>query len=190
MTTKCYSKTSRNSILAGIIIATLLVFGGCITSPYYAQIFETRSDAIPFQIWTADNKQNITIECAKASAHGNPINGMDSYQIVATLTPSSQGLLDANGEVIYQASSETVLPSECWRHYSYSDGVNWITVVRVLQGTLEDDLMYTFDKNGLQCLGQHSGENASWFGWWGASCAKTYINTGKPIRTIFLKAKI
>lgn len=183
------TKPSQWTMLTSLVVTTLVILGGCITSPYYAQIFDSRSDPIPFQIWTTDKNQDITIECAKASAHGNPYNGEGSYQLVATLTPASEGLLDADGNSIYQASGQAVLPSDCWRNYHYNNGVNWITVVRVLQGTNGDDLIYTFDKAGLKCLGEKNGQHASWFGWLGDGCEKTYINTGEPIRTLFLQAK-
>lgn len=81
-----------------------------------------------------------------------------------------------------------VIPSSCWRNYHYSDGTNYITVVRITQGSLGQNSIYTFDKNGLGCLGEWVGKNGI-FGWFGKGCEKRYINTNNAVRTVFLKAK-
>lgn len=165
-----------------------LSLSGCITSQYYAQIFAYTSDQIPFQLWTTDKTKSFTIECAKANAGGGPIDGDISYQLVTTVSPEQKALLDPKGNSVFHASKKIALPFACWRNYAYNDGsgVTLITVVRIKQGG-SDGAIFTFDKAGLACMGQHMGLEANWFGW--SNCQKKYINGGGTIRTVFLKAK-
>lgn len=172
----------------GAVITTLALFSGCLTSPYYGQVFNARTDQIPFEVWTYDKNQNIKLECAKASAHGGPIDGDGSYQPLTTVNPPDQAHFDYKGDEIFHAGKKVAIPLSCWRNYHYADGTNYITVVRITQGSLGQNSIYTFDKNGLSCLGEWVGKNG-FFGWFGKSCEKRYINTGNPIRTVFLKAK-
>lgn len=183
-TTNTIAKLSKICI-AGLALATL---SGCLISPYYGQKFPSRSAEIPFTVYTTSKSKPITIECAKASAHGGPYNGDSSYQLVKTIWPSSQGSYDPSGNLIYSASVEQALPSDCYRYYNYSDAYDYITVVRVLQDG-SDTSIYTFDKAGLACLGEWIGKGPSWFNWLNKNCHKVYSNTGNTIRTVFLKAK-
>jgi hypothetical protein len=173
-----------------VVIISIVCLGltGCLTSPFYSQKFSSRSDEIPFTVWTFDKTKPITIECAKALANGNPFNGPSSYQHVTTILPDNQGMLDANGLKVYVASTKKVLPASCWRYFNFPDQHDYITVIRVLQDG-SDTGIYTFDKPGLECLGKWNGKGANWLGWFGHNCNKKYINTGGDIRTVFLKAK-
>lgn len=172
-----------------ILIISIICLGlsGCLTSPFYGQKFSSKSDEIPFTVWTFDKTKSVTIECAKASAHGNPHDGASSYQHVTTIWPDNQGMLDADGLTVYAASKKQALPESCWRYYDYPDQYDYITVVRVLQDG-KDSSIYTFDKAGLECLGKWNGNGANWLGWFGHNCNKKYINTNGPIRTLFLKS--
>jgi hypothetical protein len=170
------------------IMVLLIIFTGCLTSPYYAQIFDSRSTQIPFQLWTTDKNNNIILECAQASAHGGPYNGDGSYQPLSTITPSQNASYDPKGGEIYSAGKKVVIPDACWRYYNYPDGANYITVIRIKQNG-SDGSVFTFDKAGLECMGSWIGSTANWFGWLGKNCEKKYINTGGTIRTVFLKAK-
>jgi len=176
-------------IKASVIVAATAMLSGCLTSPFYGQVFSSRSDEVSFQLWTTDSSQDITLECAKASAHGGRWSGGD-YQPLTTITPSSDPHYDYHGgdSVIYQASTKVVIPSSCWRYYNYPGKDDYITVVRITQGSHGDDSIYTFDKEGLGCLGQWVGKTGL-FSWFGKGCEKRYINTGEPIRTVFLKAE-
>ncbi len=168
--------------------ALLLGLSGCITSPFYGQQMNSRFDQVPFTFWTFNKTNSVTVECAKASAHGGPYNGNGSYQPVATVWPTSKGQLDANGLEVFDASKKLDIPSACWRAYALGGGTNWITVLRVKQDG-SDDGVYTFDKAGLECLGKWNGKSASWTAWLSRSCNKKYSNTGGDIRTVFLKSK-
>ena len=179
---------AKKAALIGATMTALILLSGCLTSPYYGQIFNARTDLIPFEIWTYDKNQNITLECAQASAHGGPLNGGGSYQPLTTVNPPNQAHFDYKGDEIYHAGKQVVIPSSCWRYYPYSDGTNYITVVRINQGTLEQDSIYTFDKNGLGCLGEWVGKKG-FYGWFGKGCEKRYTNTNNAIKTVFLKAK-
>lgn len=169
------------------IVAMAGTLGGCITSPYYAQIFNSRDTQIPVQIWTTDKNEIFTLECAGASPHGGPYDGDQSYQFLATIAPSPREHYDYKGTTVYQASGHVVIPDVCWNDYSYPDGANWITVIRVTQGSHGSDWIFTYDKAGLGCLGQGTGANG--FGNSMSTCAKKWVNTGDLIRTVFLKAK-
>ncbi len=178
-----------SSKLCTVIISIIcLGLSGCITSPFYGQKFESKSNEIPFTVWTFDKTKAVTIECAKASAHGGPFNGSSSYQHVTTIWPDNQGMLDPKGSTVYAASKKMALPADCWRYYDYPDQYDYITVVRVLQDG-KDTSIFTFDKPGLECLGKWMGNGASWLSWLSHSCNKKYSNTNGPIRTVFLKAK-
>jgi hypothetical protein len=105
---------------------------------------------------------------------------------VTTFSPSPRAHYDYRGNTVYQASAKVVIPDECWRSYSYPDGANFITVLRILQGSHGDGGIYTYDTPGLGCLGQKAGgDGLGGF----ATCAKKWVNTGQYIRTVFLKAK-
>jgi hypothetical protein len=184
------SSVRRVHTKLSVVIISIVCLGltGCLTSPFYSQKFSSRSDEIPFTVWTLNKSKPITIECAKASAHGGPVNGPSSYQHVTTIWPDNQGMLDSNGLTVYAASKNQVLPSACWRYYNYPDQYDYITVVRVLQDGSASGI-YTFDKPGLECLGKWNGKGARWLGWLGHNCQKKYVNTGGDIKTVFLKAK-
>ena len=182
---RSYAGALAKSAVAALALTTV---SGCLISPYYGQKFSSRSEAIPFTVYTTDKNKPITIECAKASAHGGPYNGAGSYQLVKTIWPASQGMLDPSGNKIYSASAEQVLPSDCFRYYDYADAYDYITVVRVLQDG-SDNSIYTFDKAGLECLGKWIGKGPNWFHWLNKGCYKVYSNTGGTIRTVFLKSK-
>ncbi|NOX43696.1 MAG: hypothetical protein GXP19_08215 [Gammaproteobacteria bacterium] len=173
-----------------LLLAPALVLGltGCITSPFYGQQMKSRFDPVPFTFWTFDKTKSVTVECAKASAHGGPYNGNGSYQPVETIWPTNKGQLDSFGSMVYDASKNVDIPSACWRNYDLGGGTNWITVLRVKQNG-SDNGVYTFDKAGLECMGKWNGKNASWTSWLSHNCNKKYINTGDHIRTVFLKSK-
>ena len=180
-----FTKVTFHVTLLSIICLGL---SGCLTSPYYSQKFSSKSNEIPFTVWTFDRTKPITIECARASAHGGPYNGPSSYQHVTTIWPDDKGMADANGLVVYAASKKQTLPQDCWRHYNYPDEYDYITVVRILQNG-SDNGIYTFDKAGLECLGKWNGKVASWLGWFNHGCYKKYFGSTERIRTVFLKAR-
>lgn len=177
-------KALRLTTLSFAVVAVT----GCLISPYSGQKFSSRSDDIPFTVYTADKTKSITIECAKATAHGNPYNGDGSYQLVKTIWPATQGMRDPSGNVIYSASTNESLPPDCFRYYDYADEYDFITVIRVLQDG-SDSAVYTFDKSGLACLGDWTGAGRNWFHWLSKGCHRVYTNTGGVIRTVMLRAK-
>ncbi len=183
------SRRSANQLLkASLTVLAITALSGCLISPFYGQNFSSRSAEIPFTLYTTDKNSPVTIECAKASAHGGPYNGDSSYQLVKTIWPSTQASLDPSGNPIYVASTEKALPADCFRYYDYSGAYDYITVVRVLQNGSNNNI-YTFDKAGLACLGEWIGKGPNWFSWLNKGCYKKYSNTGNTIRTVFLKAK-
>lgn len=190
MSTSAFHRASTASKMLRILISSSVVFAlsGCLISPYSGQKLSSRSADIPFTVYTTDKTKPITIECAKSSAHGNPYNGNSSYQLVKTVWPASQGMLDPGGNVVYSASTKESLPSDCFRYYNYSDAYDYITVIRVLQDG-SDSAIYTFDKSGLACLGEWIGKGPNWFHWLGKGCHRVYSNTGNIIRTVMLRAK-
>lgn len=166
----------------------LLGLSGCITAPFYGQQMNSRTTQVPFTFWTFNKTGSVTVECAKASAHGGPYNGPDSYQLIKTISPNIKGALDSFKSEVFNASTKLDIPNSCWRYYSYPDGTNYITVLRVKQAG-SDSSVYTFDKAGLECMGKWNGKSASWTAWLSHSCQKRYSNTGNTIKTVFLKAK-
>jgi hypothetical protein len=154
--------------------AILLMLNGCLlTSPYWNQEFEDHTDAISLQAFTTDKSVKVKFECAKAF-HGGlyPSAGTASWVLVANVTPQSQALLDPIGGRVYGAGKHTALPSACWR---FDPGNSlWYAAVRATQNSpvlgTEQNYFHTFDKAGLECLGEENGKAASWFGWFGDNC--------------------
>ena len=167
------------------ILSAPLFFSGCLlTAPYWNQAFDSHTDAVPIQAWATSTTTDITLECIQAY-HGGlyPPFGPHNWTHISTITPDLPGSVDGDGSRIYSVTRNSPLPLSCWRE----DPANgtWYAAVRALQGS---SAYSTFDIAGLECLGREDGKDASWFGWIGEGCTKTYSNSNNNIPYVIIRA--
>lgn len=171
-----------------IAISMMGLLSGCIlTSPFWNQEFDDHTDPIPIQSWTVNKNLPVTIECSKAY-HGGlyPVFSSGSWSNVTNLNPQLPGVLDPKGAVVYSAGRKMVLPENCWRKDPGND--LYYAAIRAKQGN--SAVFSSFDNNGLECLGRWNGKLATWFGWAGKGCNKTYNNSNTPIPFVIFRAKM
>jgi len=186
-----------NLFKLGLGLLTVSFLSGClITSPYWNQEFSNHSSAIPLQAWTNHNGHPVRVECSKAFHGGLYPPSSGSWSHVTNLYPQNPGVLDPSGTRVYSAGAKMVLPASCWRAETTSAGLRYFAAVRMIQtkpkvfgSGLEDVTFSTFDKTGLECLGREIGKDASWFGYAGEGCAKTYSGSTTEIPFVIFRAK-
>lgn len=169
----------------GAAALVLTSLSGClITSPYWNQEFSSHTGQIPLQAWTTVSNKTVTFECSQAY-HGGlyPPFSPPTWNTVINVSPDQPGVLDPNGARIYSAAHKGVLPASCW----YQDPGNslWYAAVRAVQDGSE---FKTVDKVGLECVGEENGKAASWFGWFGKGCSKTYSGSSTEIPFVIFRA--
>ena len=179
---------SRKILVRGFKLAAaaglLFSLSGCLlTSPYWNQVFDSHTDSVPMQAWTTDSGSTITFQCAQASHGGLYPYWGPTWHHVANVNPALPGSVDSFGTRIYSAARNHPLPNNCWRQ-DPANGV-WYAAVRALQ---DGDEYNTFDISGLECLGRENGAAASWLGWLGDGCTKTYSNSNNNIPYVIFRA--
>lgn len=162
-----------------------LLSGCLLTSPFWFQEFNNRTDPIPIQSWTMNKDVPVTIECSKAT-HGGlyPTFSSGNWSSIASLTPQTPGILAPIGRKIYSAGREIVIPESCWelaRSFNY-----YYTAIRAKQG---NGTFANFTNEGLECLGRWNGKLAHWLGWSGKGCIKTIPGTSDSSPYILIKAR-
>ncbi len=170
--------------LIGACFAILSLSGCLLTSPYWNQEFSSHTNQIPLQAWTTDTSHSVTFECSPAYHGGLYPYWGPTWSTVTTVSPDLPGVLDSAGSRVYSAAYKGVLPESCWRQ---DPGNNiWYAAIRAVQ---DGDEFSTFDKVGLECLGRENGKAASWFGWIGDGCTKTYSNSNNNIPYVIFRAQ-
>jgi len=180
-------KVLRNSIALGIAV----LCSGCVTTPYWNQEFADHTAAIPIQAWTPNGTAPVKIECSQAF-HGGlyPWSTGGNWQHVTDIDPSlSTASYDSKGSAIYSAGIKMVLPSYCWRSENTSAGIRWYSAIRAsyLDGSTTRKF-YTFDDDGLACLGREMGEDRTISGWLNAGCFKQY-SSGTAVNYVIFRAR-
>ncbi len=170
--------------LLGVGIAMLSLSGCLLTSPYWNQEFSSHTNQIPLQAWTTSSTQAVTFECSPAYHGGLYPYWGPTWSAVTTVSPDLPGALDNAGSRIYSVSYKAVLPGSCWRQ-DPGNGI-WYAAIRAVQNGNEYN---TFDITGLECLGRENGKAASWFGWIGDGCTKTYSNSNNNIPYVIFRAQ-
>lgn len=182
-TQKSFLSTPAKASLSAIALAGL---SGCLlTSPYWNQEFEDRTDLIPLQAWTNDKDKDIVFECTKAF-HGGlyPSAGTADWVHIVTSTPQEQSLKDSFGNKVYGSGKKRVLPESCWRQEP-GNGL-WYSAVRARpEGSSAEDAFNVFNKTGLKCLGEETGAAASWYGWLNKGCELANSAGDKATYVIF-----
>ena len=184
---------SGTSLCGALVMMAAAALPGCaVTSPYWGYVPASTEAAIPVQAWTAYTDNPVVVECATAtSAHGWPTPDESAYIVAATLPVSSADILDSVGNVIHSASANVTMPSECWDYFGDYDF--WQLNLRVSQlqpngseGTTKR-IFSSFDLDGLECLGSSNGAAASFYGFVGKGCEKTYLGQTTQIPYIVLR---
>lgn len=169
-----------------VLFVGISALSGCLlTSPFWNQEFTSHTSNVPLQAWTTKKNEVIQFECSKAY-HGGlyPVFGPESWVLVSSVMPEQVASLDPKRGKIYSASRDAALPAACWRR---DPGNNiWYAAIRAKQG---GNTYSTFDNSGLECLGKEDGKAASWFGWIGKSCTKTYSNSSSNIPYVIFRAQ-
>ncbi len=148
-----------------MMFALMSLIHGCVlTSPFWGQEFDHRTNLVPVQTWTIDKDNPVKVECAEAVPAG--WHGAD-FQEVTLIQPEPTGMLDSNGDLVYSAGAEVVLPAECWNNRY---GNEFYTVIKASQPGSESEKFLHFKENGLECLVKWIAKKNSWFGWSGKRC--------------------
>jgi hypothetical protein len=184
---------------AGIDLSTgaLVLVGGALqacaaTSPHWGYVPASTEAAIPVQAWTSHTTNPVVVECATAtSAHGSPSPGESAYIVAANLPVAAANVLDSEGNVLHSASASVTMPSQCWDYFGDYDF--WQLNLRVSQiqpapgGGTTKRIFSSFDTAGLECLGSTIGAAASFYGFVGQGCEKTYLGEDEQIPYIVLR---
>jgi len=164
-----------------------LLCSGCVTTPYWNQEFADHTAPIPIQTWTPNGTAPVKIECSKASHAGLSPWPSGSWIHVVDIDPSlSTPSYDTKGTVTYSAGVKMVLPSACWN----SEYGTWYSAIRASyqDGSLTRKF-YTFDDDGLACLGEEIGKDRVSNGWMNAGCHMTFRGTSTAVNYVIFKAR-
>lgn len=181
----------------GLSQGALVLVGGALqacaaTSPHWGYVPASTEAAIPVQAWTSHTTNPVVVECATAtSAHGSPSPGESAYIVAANVPVAAANVLDSEGNVLHSASASVTMPSQCWDYFGDYDF--WQLNLRVSQiqpapgGGTTKRIFSSFDTVGLECLGSTIGAAASFYGFVGQGCEKTYLGEDEQIPYIVLR---
>jgi hypothetical protein len=114
-----------------------------------------------------------------------------AYIDAASLAVSASGNLDGQGDVMHTASGNVTFPSQCWDYFGDYDfwqlNLRVSQIVPAIGGGTTNRVFSSFDLVGLECLGSENGAAASWFGFLGQGCEKTYLGQTEQIPYIVLR---
>ena len=181
---------------ASLMMMSVTILSGCLISgPYWGQEFDSRTDDIPLQAWTAFATEPVRVECSQAYHAGlYPwYNANGNWMPVTTLYPQNPGVLDPKGTRIYSVGESLVLPEHCWRNDRAYSNPKYFTAIRMVQTVqtssgMQDIVFSTLDREGLECVGTENGRAASWTGYYGKDCVTAY-SSGKKIPFVIINAK-
>jgi hypothetical protein len=184
---------SCNGMLQGALALASVALQACaVTSPHWDYVPASTTAAIPVQAWTSYTTNPVVVECATAtSAHGSPSPGESAYIVAATLPVAAGDILDSEGNVLHSASANVTMPSQCWDYFGDYDF--WQLNLRISQvqpapgGGTTKRIFSSFDNAGLECLGSNIGAPASFYGFVGQGCEKTYLGEDEQIPYIVLR---
>ncbi|HTV20300.1 MAG TPA: hypothetical protein VMG12_16560 [Polyangiaceae bacterium] len=180
--------------LCGVAVVLAAALPGCaVTSPHWGYVPASTDAAIPVQAWTAYTDNPVVVECATAtSAHGSPTPDESAYIVAANLPVSSADIRDSENNVMHSASGNITMPSSCWDYFGDYDF--WQINLRISQvqpnttgGGTTKRIFSSFDLDGLECLGRENGAAASFYGFVGRGCEKTYLGESTQIPYIVLR---
>jgi hypothetical protein len=178
---------------AALLLAAAALEACAVTSPHWGYVPDSTAAPIPVQAWTAHTTNPVVVECATATnAHGSPDPGESAYIVAASLPVATANILDSEGNVMHSASGSVTMPSQCWDYFGDYDF--WQLNLRVSQiqpassgGGTTKRIFSSFDTEGLECLGSTNGAAASFYGFVGQGCEKTYLGEDTQIPYIVLR---
>lgn len=182
-----------SGLCRGLVLVAGALPGCAVTSPHWGYVPDSTEAAIPVQAWTAHTGSPVVVECATATtAHGSPSPGESAYVVAANLPVASADIRDSQGNVLHSASANVTIPSSCWDYFGDYDF--WQLNLRVSQlqpnttgGGTTKRIFSSFDVDGLECLGRENGAAASFHGFVGQGCEKTYLGESTQIPYIVLR---
>lgn len=185
-------RASSRPLVGGALLCAFCAGGCAVTSPHWGYVPASTEAPIPVQAWTAHTGAPVVVECATdTTAHGSPYPDESAYIVAASLPVSGAENLDAEGAAMHTASGMVSFPSDCWEYFGSYDF--WQLNLRVSQiqpaseGGTTKRIFSSFDVAGLECLGRENGAAASWFGFLGKGCEKTYLGQTNQIPYIVLR---
>lgn len=172
-----------NIRLSIAVLLTTFLNGCLVSSPYHGQVFSSRTDRIPMQVWSNSSSHRVLVECHRASQRRlyEPMGDYTWQRIDNNLLWPSTPSRDSGGNIAHGWSANMVLPDSCWHRERTPDGPRSKTALRFKQqiGIDGDNrpiyrLSAVFDKLGLACAGQAIGATGLWSGYLNANCNVTY----------------
>jgi len=181
-----------------IVLLTTVLNGCYVSSPYHGQVFSSRTELIPVQIWSPRTNGGFRtrIECHRATQGGlhEPLGEYTWQQINSYRLELSLPLLDSGGNLAYASSTDISLPDRCW-HREYVSGIPTSrTALRFKErvgfdsrGAPQYRLAAVFDKLGLACAGQAIGETGLWSGFLNRDCYPTFENSSQALTFLIIE---
>jgi len=173
----------------GVAILFIVSLSGCfVSSPYHGQVFTSRTDPIPFQIWS-ERYSGMYVECHKA-LRGEPFqqNGDSSWRRVPVNghpLESIGPLRDSKGNRINSFSNNLFLQDECWQRSGSGTSRRYQSAVRVVQF---DRISLVFDKPGLACAFRAIGITGLWDGFLNEGCFVTHDDSSSPLPFLIVES--
>lgn len=169
-----------------LVVAAVSLSGCLLTSPFWQQQYDSRTDAVDMTYWTLNKDKVVNFECAKAAHYGLYAPGAAApvWYSVFNATTVTRPAYDSYGVRAYYAARREVLPASCWNYDNVRN--KWMTAIRAKQGNV---IARGFEDDGLECLGQAVGETRRWFGWYNKDCVKTYSNSSNHIPFTIVEAE-
>ncbi len=191
---KTNTKVYPRKIRAAATLLGVATLQGCLlTSPYHGQEFASKTSNIPVQAWTVKKTEPVKLECTQSSRFGPaPLGGTIDWQLLNNLPVETNGVVDSFTTRVNSANITRVLPDSCWQTVETSSGTRHYTALRVTQANYQGEADYVyqgFTNSGLECLGREIGKAASWVGWIGKECVRTYSNSSAHVPYVVIVAK-
>lgn len=152
-----------------------LLASACVLSPFHGQEIATRNTSVDFELWSLNANATMTVECAA----GHDVTGNPYQQIFSFVSSGSP--ITLNGERVYFAGGDRVLPSHCWGIFHG----RWTTRLRFKQGTYN---VRVYTEDGVQCQYDKIFDEQKTPTVASNECAMTYSNTGNYANYIYFYA--
>ncbi|HYO95586.1 MAG TPA: hypothetical protein VER33_13785 [Polyangiaceae bacterium] len=136
-----------------------LLAAGCVYGPFHDDTIASTTSRITFNLYATQTEAVMTAECATHSSGFSAFGSKTGSASPTTL----------NGESIYAAQLERVIPASCW-DFGFGKPVTYLRFFQTKDGQTYN--VMTFDNAGRTCIRDHfaDGEGPVTAGF---ACAKT-----------------